>query len=383
MPHTIKYDFIIAGMGCAGLSFAMQLKQSKVSFTKVLLIDKDLKTKNDRTWCFWTKDQHKWYDKIVFRSWDKFNFKSKNYSKDFVLHPYKYQMIRGIDFYSYCLAELKKDERFLIIHEPITELATINGVGLLRTKEHTYFSKHIFNSAFRIQSIQSHHVNYIQHFKGWLIETKEACFDDACPVFMNFDTEQDNDCRFFYLIPFSKNKALIEYTGFSKHKLSDEAYDEKLADYIKNDLKIVSYTLLETEKGEIPMAESAFINPFGEAVTNIGTAGGYSKPSTGYTFYFIQKNAEHLIAQLEKNTNLISPVKRKWDHELYDKILLDVLNKKQIAARDVFTFLFKKNKISTLLAFLNEESTLMQDLRILNSVPKKQFIFSALKKLIR
>jgi lycopene beta-cyclase len=60
-----KYDYIIAGMGCAGLSLAMQLKRSSLNFSKVLLIDKDLKNKNDRTWCFWTKEKNNWFDEIV------------------------------------------------------------------------------------------------------------------------------------------------------------------------------------------------------------------------------------------------------------------------------------------------------------------------------
>lgn len=382
MPETIKYDFIIAGMGCAGLSLAMQLKLSKVSFTKILLIDKDLKTKNDRTWCFWTKEKNNWFDKLVYKRWDKFTFKSDTFIKDLDLDPYQYQMVRGIDFYTYCLNEIHNDPRFEVVIAPITELTSLNGMGILRTSDHSYFAPHIFNSAFRIQEIKTNHVNYVQHFKGWLIETTDNCFDDECPVFMNFDTEQFNDCRFFYILPFSKNKALIEYTGFSNTKLSDSDYEEKLSRYVNETLKISSYNIIETERGEIPMAESDFINPFGKAIINIGTAGGYSKPSTGYTFYFIQKNIKIIVSQLEKKGELFLPVKRKSRYKLYDKILLDVLNKKGIAARDIFTLLFKNNKPSVILAFLNEESDFIQDLSILNSVPKKHFVYSALKKLL-
>jgi lycopene beta-cyclase len=381
MPYRVTYDYIIAGMGCAGLSLAMQLKNSDLPFDKILLVDNDLKNKNDRTWCFWTKEKNNWFDKIIYKRWDKFSFKSKNFNNSYDLQPYQYLMIRGIDFYDYCLTELKKDARFHFITASITEIATVSSMGILRTNEHAFFAPYIFNSAFRVQSVKTRHVNYVQHFKGWLIETPGNCFDEDCPMFMNFDTEQHHDCRFFYVIPFSKNKALIEYTGFSKNSLSDPEYDQKLAAYIHNDLKIESFTIIETESGKIPMAESSYINPFGDSVVNIGTAGGYSKPSTGYTFYFIQKNTKIIVSQLKQKAKVLMPVKRKWDYELYDKILLDVLNKKEIEAREVFTLLFKKNKISGLLAFLNEESNIMQDLSILNSVPKKPFIISALKKL--
>jgi hypothetical protein len=45
--------------------------------------------------------------------------------------------------------------------------------------------------------------------------------------------------------------------------------------------------------------------------------------------------------------------------------------------------LFKYNKAEELLAFLNEESSALTDLKIMNSVPKGIFIPVALKQLIQ
>jgi lycopene beta-cyclase len=378
-----KYDYILAGMGCAGLSLAMQLKRSSLKFSKVLLVDKDLKNKNDRTWCFWTKEKNNWFDEIVFKRWGKFLFKSDNLNKEISLKPYSYLMIKGIDFYNFCLNELKTDPRFEIITDEIIKIETVSSNAFLTTKNHIYSCDHLFNSAFRILNKKPKHINYVQHFKGWLIETEKDSFNDECPVFMDFTVEQHNDCRFVYVIPFSKNKALIEYTGFSNEGLSDELYDKELKNYIQNILNINTYKIIETEKGNIPMVESDFINPFGDRVVNIGTSGGSSKPSTGYTFYFIQKNIKHIIAQMENgSTKLISP-KRKKRFLFYDKILLEVLDKKEIAAKNVFTELFQKNNIKNLLAFLNEESSVTEDLGIMNSVSKKHFIKASLKKVMR
>lgn len=377
-----KYDYIIAGMGCSGLSLAMQLKRSSLNFSKVLLIDKDLKNKNDRTWCFWTKEKNNWFDEIVFKRWDKFSFKSNSFEKEITLNPYSYLMVKGIDFYDFCLNEIRADSRFEIITDEIREINSKDAVALLKTKDQTYSCDYLFNSAFRTLNKKANHNNYVQHFKGWLIEAEIDSFNVKCPVFMDFTVEQHNDCRFVYVIPFSKTKALIEYTGFSKENLNDAFYDEELKNYIENKLKLTDYKIIETEKGDIPMVESDFINPFGDKVVNIGTAGGSSKPSTGYTFYFIQKNIKDIVDQMENgSTKLISP-KRKKRFLLYDKILLEVLDKKEIAAKNVFTDLFRKNKIKNLLAFLNEESSIAEDLNIMNSVSKKHFIKASLKKLI-
>ncbi|WP_317899194.1 lycopene cyclase family protein [Aurantibacillus circumpalustris] len=383
MDDSQEYDFIIAGMGCAGLSLALQLLNSQVKFEKILLIDKDLKNKNDRTWCFWTKEKENWFDSIVFRKWDKFTFESNQFKKEYQLNPYHYLMIRGVDFYDHCLKKLKADARFEIITDEIRAIETHENKAVLTTPTYSYNANYIFNSAVRTLRLRKKEINYVQHFMGWVIKTEKPVFDETCPSFMNFNTEQYNDCRFFYTLPFSKNEALIEYTGFSPEKISDDLYASELKRYIEIDLDCKEYTIESVEQGEIPMTEGEFINTFGERVINIGTAGGNSKPSTGYTFYFIQQNTQQIINQLENNVSLLRSYKRSKTFLMFDSILLDVLNEKKIPSRDVFTLLFKLNPINRLLAFLNEESSVLQTFKILLNVPKKQFIPSGYKKVLR
>ena len=57
LNSSTQYDYIIAGAGCAGLSLAVHMIHSgKFSDKKILIVDKDDKQKNDRTWCFWEKE---------------------------------------------------------------------------------------------------------------------------------------------------------------------------------------------------------------------------------------------------------------------------------------------------------------------------------------
>ena len=71
MPLNKVYDYIIAGGGCAGLSLVMRmLKESQLSTKKILIIDKDSKQLNDRTWCYWEKGEG-FFDEIVYRKWEK------------------------------------------------------------------------------------------------------------------------------------------------------------------------------------------------------------------------------------------------------------------------------------------------------------------------
>jgi lycopene beta-cyclase len=47
------YDFILSGGGLAGLSLAYHLINSPLRDRSILIVDKDAKQQNDRTWCFW------------------------------------------------------------------------------------------------------------------------------------------------------------------------------------------------------------------------------------------------------------------------------------------------------------------------------------------
>jgi lycopene beta-cyclase len=376
-----KYDYIIAGMGCAGLSLAVRLSKSNVNFTKVLVLDKSHKNKNDRTWCFWDKESHHWYEPIVHKKWNQFSFRSPGFEKKFDLLPYHYKLIRGVDFYTYCLDELKKDRRFEFVQDELLGLSTHENYAEVKCAGGNYRAGLVFNSALRVQNIKTNHVNYVQHFMGWVVETKEACFDETCPVFMDFNTDQENDFRFFYLIPYSKTKALVEYTGFSPKALEPEVYAEKLKAYFQKNHPGTPYTVLETELGSIPMAESAFVNPYGKRIINIGTAGGHSKPSTGYTFYFIQKYTAHLISQMERGKAIPIEPKRKKRFLFYDKVMLYVLHQKTLEGRAIFTRLFEKNKIENLLDFLNESSGWITELKITGSMNSRFFLASAIKKL--
>ena len=55
---------------------------------------------------------------------------------------------------------------------------------------------------------------------------------------MDFRVAQDHGTTFVYVMPFSANKALVEFTLFSPSLLEQDAYDEGLRDYVKDYLNI-------------------------------------------------------------------------------------------------------------------------------------------------
>jgi len=100
-----------------------------------------------------------------------------------------------------------------------------------------------------------------QHFQGIEIETPKNIFDEEIINLMDFNCDQRNDVHFFYTLPFSKNKALIETTWLSA--LEDQSlmdYDLQLENYIKNNLGIKNYKINFTEIGAIPLFSPSLRN---------------------------------------------------------------------------------------------------------------------------
>ena len=117
-------------------------------------------------------------------------------------------------------------------------------------------------------------------------------------------------------------------------------------------------------------------------VINLGTSGGFTKASSGYTFQFIQKNVAEIVNNLEagKRPNPSTAFKDKV-YQWYDRTLLDVLLTKKLTGKEVFTKIFQKIPAKKILAFLGNESTLAEDISIMKSLPLKPFLGSGIKQL--
>ena len=103
MNSPSHFDYIIVGAGAAGLMLAdAMISDDFFSGKSILILDKDAKKTNDRTWCFWEKGDGE-FDDIVHKTWNNIYFGGKQFSKRFDINPYTYKMVRGIDFFNMVL----------------------------------------------------------------------------------------------------------------------------------------------------------------------------------------------------------------------------------------------------------------------------------------
>ncbi len=369
-----KYDYIITGMGASGLMLAHHLiSDPYFDQKKILMIDRDVKDQNDRTWCFWEKDKGLW-NGIITKEWNNIYFGSQNFSKKTEISPYTYKMIRSKDFYNFVLSGIKKKSNITIVYETLLSITQQDVSVQIETDKGYYLGSKVFNSVILSNAYkqQKQYPVLNQHFVGWFIKTSEDSFDDTTATFMDFTVAQKGNTRFMYVLPMSKTEALFEYTLFSETLLEEKEYEDEIKQYLHKK-GIASYEITEKETGCIPMTCYDFRNHNSKNIIHIGTAGGWTKPSTGFTFSLTLKNTRKLTEYLKKNTDL-SKFGKRTKFWYYDLLFIDLLYKKNAIGASLFSKLFEKNKVTKILKFLDEESTFLDDIGITTSLPAGNFL---------
>ena len=348
-----EFDYIIIGGGCAGLSLAYELEvNNKLKEKTLAIIETRDEYKRDKTWSFWKVFDHNFED-CVIKSWNNFTINSSEGFHELINKSFPYQSINSEKFY-------KKINSKLSLNPNVSCFKHLNEINSKNSL--------IFNSVFEDKLDKS---KLWQHFQGIEIETSNDIFDDEIVNLMDFNCDQKNDVHFFYTLPFSKNTALIETTWLSD--LEDPSlmnYDLQLENYIKNNLGIKNYKINFIEKGAIPLFYPNFKND--SKIINIGSTGGMTRLSTGYTFLNIQEHSKYIV----KNIDTIGKTKaynigRKY--QLLDKIFLKVLENHPEKMPNIFFNMFKTSS-KTAIKFLSNKSNVFEDINIISKMPKLIFM---------
>lgn len=357
----------------AGLSLAYYLTQSSLRDRSILILDKDVKDRNDRTWCFWEKGEGA-FESIVFRKWNRVSFHGTTHTGALDLGRYQYKMLRGIDFYEFIQNELNKWPNIERRQATINRIKETPQGGFVIADDEPYIADYVFDSTFALKLNQPEHHNLLQHFRGWVIKTEKDCFNPTLPELMDFRVAQQGDCRFVYVMPFDTKTALVEFTLFNDYLLADTDYEAALRQYIDQFLDTGTYEICEVETGIIPMSDEPTEENPSEHIVRIGTAGGHTKPSTGYTFQRTQRYLRTIVTNLAETGK--PNRKTSWfgnRFKLYDSILLNVLEQHRHPADDLFTRFYADNRPERIFRFLDEETRFIDEVRVFTTMPWRPF----------
>jgi len=375
-----QYDYIFAGSGCAALSLACAMQNTPLRNKKILLIDQDTKRQNDRTWCYWTAEPSP-YDSIAKKVWHTIRVQTDTTNLHLPIAPYRYQMLRGIDFYEWAKAVLGQNAEVHWLQADISSIQNTTQGAIVYADGQAFTSQWVFNSLPpHINTADKQAIDWFQHFKGWFIRTEKPVFDESTATFMDFRTPQAGEVRFLYVLPTSPHEALVEFTVFGRQVMEQSAYLPPLQSYIlqKLGLQASDYTITEEEFGVIPMTTRTFPAKTGSFIIQIGSAAGCTKASTGFTFQAIQQHTKKILASLLQYDHPLFVPKNPLKYALYDHILLNVLDKQRMQGSKIFEILFKKHPIQRILRFLDGDSSWIDELHIITSVPPLPFLQAAL-----
>lgn len=368
-----KFDYIIVGAGCSGLSLAYEMNVKNLFNDKTCaIIDKRKEFNRDKIWSYWNIYEHSFYDCLI-NKWDKFCVKKNQNEIILDCENFQYQSIDSQKFYKKILDNLNSNKNIkLILNKSVDKIYENKDEAIVQCSDEIFRTDIIFNSSLDNKTTKEGEL--FQHFYGCEVVFDENVNLPEYPIIMDFNCNQDSWVHFFYTLPMGKNKIFIENTWISNEKsFAFERYIAEINYYIQNNLNYKKkYKTNYSEIGSIPMFHFKNNMKYKKLI-NIGTAGNLTRKSTGYTFLNIQKSVKQIAINISKKQNIKeSSVSLKYNY--LDNIFIKVLLEKKGSMYEVFFDLFKKNKTKDIVKFLSNTSNWFEDLRIILSMPKLIFI---------
>lgn len=367
-----QFDYIFAGFGLSGMTLFYELsKDPDFAKKSVLIVDRDTKTQNDRTWSFWAEGdielQH-----LVKKQWkrgDFYTMQGEHLPLRFENHSYN--TIEGTDFYAFMNDFVAK---FSNVQRMQADILSLSNEGILQTSQGEFSGKLVFRSYFDQSDFQPEKAKQFiwQHFYGYVIKTKEVRFDADTFSFMDYRYTDAHLTNFFYVLPYANNEALVEFTEFSGKMYSEAEYKKKLEDHISKNLGIDAYEILLTEYNAIPMTDFQMNTVQSKHVINIGSLAGYLKPSSGYAFTRTLARNNKLAKAIISGEKLTEKsLNSSATYKAFDDAVLYLIATGRVHGAMIFAALFKKRGPDFVFRFLDEKINGWGLFKVTLASPKK------------
>jgi lycopene beta-cyclase len=352
---------VIVGGGASGLSLAYRLT-AKGSPTVTLVEAPDgPRRPPERTWCYWERGTGD-LDEAVSASWSRLRVHGTDGRAITVdPSPLRYRMLRSTDFERLVHSLLARSPGSRVLRATADRVHSMADGAEVRCtmpdgRTVTLRARQVFDSR-PCRTLPPARTQLMQHFRGWFVRTDADRFDPAVADLMDFRVPQPgHGLAFGYVLPLAPHRALVEYTEFSRAPLTTMVYEAALAHYSREVLGLGVFTVESAEQGVIPMTDARFARRTGPAAFRIGTAGGATRPATGYTFAAVQRHSRAIAAALRDGRTVVPPPHGRRALAM-DAVLLRALDTGRLDGPGFFTGLFRRVPPERLLRFLDGDTT--------------------------
>ena len=359
-----KFDIGIIGAGLSGLTLGNSLLSKKIN--NFILFEKDINTKSDKTYSFWSGpgliDIKKSFSAKPKKEWSQIEIKVKGKSYKIDLGEYRYACYSSESILGELYKNLAKKGIQVRQGHSVKYVRKNQDGWEVKLKSKKILLKNIVDSRPN-KTFDDKYPSLKQVFVGSEIISTKKVFDENVVTLMDF-YDSNKDVIFTYILPFSKTKALIETTFFSYDINFKQA--EKLHNLTLKKFDIKEIT--RTEKAVLPMSPYTNVKVENQYF-RIGNFAGASRPASGYAFTRIALWANKIETKKKFCYEMINH-KQNYLTNWLDKIFLSVLRSDPQKAPEIFKIFFTKVPISSSIRFLSDQSRLVDYLVIILKLPK-------------
>lgn len=378
-----KTDIMILGAGCAGSSLAHHLEQQGFLGT-VTLCDVRSAFNKEQRWCTWA-DVPESLRHLVRHRWNEWSVISADGETVGRSTGRAYSEIYAPEFFKQLHAPwlTESGSTRLYRNEEVIETRSVKEGTVVVTKDREWLAKYVFDARFHGSSKTARLADGAktflhQTFLGWHVEFPRAVFDPSRVVLMDFRVPSASGLNFMYVLPYSKTEALVESTCFNVDALPWNRHIEQVRDYITEYFGD-DYWIVGEESGNLPMSSSNPRTSLARNCFTIGAAGGAIRSSSGYAFHRIQKTTREIARRLVAGEGLASVSPSTAKTRFFDKVFLNVLKSDLSGASTHFERLFRGTPAESLSRFMVDESDIIDDARVVMSLPKAPFVLEFLR----
>ena len=354
LPGRPEYDIAILGAGLAGLSLAVRLATPRFAGLRVLVVEPRTEYCRDRTWSGWTLRPHP-FAEAVTRRWNRWSVASTAREVELTAPGLHYETIAADAFYRLALDRIRAAPHIELRLGVHADAWDGEDAATIRLPDGVVRAAHAFDTR-PPPGIGRHGLT--QAFLGQEIRTDRPVFDPGAAVLMDFrcphsGTGPAGAAHFTYVLPTSPTQALVEDTWFSPPGFQSPDHRVAVRTYMAARYGAHGYEVLFEEQGALPM-DPVFQPRPGRRLLPLGTAGGATRPSTGYAFSAIQARCDEIVADLDAGRQPGPARPRPGAIRMMDRVLLHLLERRPDQAPHVFTTLFARCPPAALVRFMND-----------------------------
>jgi lycopene beta-cyclase len=376
MMSAPGYDAVIAGGGASGLSLAAQLAVNGWRDRSVLLVDDAGARPAAVCWGYWSA-RPGMLDAAVSHRFRRVRVHAAGESAVVPLGNYEYRVVHRPDLRRVVADILRRCPGFVVASGRVREIRDGPHAAEVTIDGYRVRAEWVFDSVSPCPAAGPPD-SYLA-FTGWEIDCTRDTFDPDVLTLFDFRVPHGDAARFVYVLPDGPHRALVEFTEFVPRHGRPTAPAEReaaLAGYVSDILHAGRYEIRRRESAVLPLRVNPPPRRTGHALA-IGARGGLVKGSTGYGFQRIQRDSAAIARSLARHGHPFDLPQRARRHRLLDAVLLDVLDRDPGQLERTFARLFLNNPADRVLRFLDEDSTLGGELRLIASMPKTPYVRAA------